>query len=460
MTNTIWQPDLSPFPGPKYLALAGALRAAIRSGELGTGAQLPPVRDLAWRLAMTPGTVARAYQIGTQEGLLSGAVGRGTFVAARMVPQAPPQLAPDPGIVDLRSPELPEVGQSAEFARILHRMAAHVGADWLTYPSQRAEAALRAAVAAWLADRVIGPFGPDDIALANGGQNAIGLVLQATLKGDRPVVLLEYLAYPGLRHATRLMRAEPVGVKMDQQGMRPDALDAACRRHAPQVLCLTPQSQNPTTARMGAERRAEIAAIARAHDLQVIEDDCYSVADTDLPSLRALAPERTWYVGSLSKSVSAGLRFGYLVCPVGMGDTGRLAAQHAFFALARPVSDLCLDLLTSGAAQRFRADVLADTAARLRMVVNMLGVHDLSWQPGLPFVWLRMPQGWRASTFARMAEAEGVLMRSADEYALSHDRAPNAVRLAIAGGVPRDRFETAIAMLARLLANPPQELSV
>lgn len=462
MTDTIWLPDLSQFAGPKYLALFSALRAAVRGGELAQGARLPTVRDLAWRLGMTPGTVARAYQLATQEGLLSGEVGRGTFVAAREpVAVAPkPGFEPDAGLVDLRSPQLPDVGQAVEFAKALRVLAGRVGPDWLDYPSQRAEAPLRAAVARMLADRLMGPMEADDIALVNGGQNAIGLVLQTCLKGDRPVVLLESLAYPGMRHAAALARAQAFGIEMDQQGMRPDALMAACKRHVPGVLCLTPQAQNPTAACMSAERRAEIAGIARDFHLQVIEDDCYSVAETDLPTIRALAPDRTWYVGSLSKSVSAALRFGFIVCPVGRGEAGRLTAQHAFFALARPVSELCLELLTSGVADRMRREVLAELGTRLQTVVNMLGAYDLSWQPGLPFVWLRLPKGWRASTFTRMAEAEGVLIRSADEYALNHDHAPNAVRLAIAGAVPRPRFDAAVAGLARLLARPPQELSV
>ncbi len=464
MTDTIWCPDLSRFPGPKYQSLTRALREAIRGGDLAEGARLPTVRDLAWRLSMTPGTVARAYQIATQEGLLSGEVGRGTFVAARGGrPVARPALyiAPDTQMVDLRAPELPDVGQGAAFARALRRMADRMGPDWLSYPSQQAEAPLRAAVVDWVSDRVMGPVATDDVVLVNGGQNAIGLVFQTCLRGDRPVILLEDLAYPGIRHAATLMRAEAIGLEMDDEGVRPDALEAACRAHAnAQVLCLTPQGQNPTAVRMGPARRAEIAAIVRRYDLKILEDDCYSVADSDVPQMRALAPERTWYVGSLSKSVSAALRFGYIVCPSGQGESGRLTAQHTFFALARPVSDLCLELLTSGAAERIRADVAAELAPRLQMVVNMLGAYHVSWQPGLPFVWLRMPKGWRASGFARRAEAEGVLVRTADTYALSHGRAPNAVRLAIAGNLPRARFEAGIAALARLLAAPPQELSV
>ena len=76
------------------------------------------------------------------------------------------------------------------------------------------------------------------------------------------------------------------------------------------------------------------------------------------------------------------------------------------------------------------------------------------------FIWLLLPLGWRASTFARVAEAEGVLLRSADEYILQDGAAPNAVRIALAGGVPEERFLRATGRLARILENPPGDLPI
>jgi DNA-binding transcriptional MocR family regulator len=467
VTDTKWLPDLTQFPGPKYLALVRALRDAIRLGTLVPDSQLPTVRDLAWQIKVTPGTVSRAYQLATQEGLLAATVGRGTFVAS-----ATPRFGPtqsfyaerDPahlaGRIDMRSPTLPDVGQGVAFTTALAGMANQISADWLDYPSQRAEAPLRHAVTQWLEGRVLGAVTADDVALCYGGQSAVNLIFQCCLRGDRPMVLIEDLAYAGFRHAARLSRADVQALEVDDQGLRPDAFDAACRRHSPQVLCLTTEAQNPTTVRMPHDRRREIADIARAYEVQILEDDCYSIAHSDIPSLRALAPERTWYVGSFSKTISAALRLGYIVCPEGMGRAGRLTAQHSFFGLARPVSDLCLSLLQSGAAADLRAGVQAGFADRLEAIVNILGAYDLSWQPGLPFVWLRLPSGWRASMFVRMAEAEGVLLRSADEFALIHGRAPNAVRMAIPGNESAAQITAACHRLARLLASPPSELSV
>ncbi len=467
MADTIWTPDLSDQEGPKYLALTRSLREAIRLGRLACGEQLPTVRDLAWQLKVTPGTVARAYQLATQEGLLAATVGRGTFVAAttpRLGPSQSLYIERDPNaastVVDLRAPILPDVGQGAAFAQVLQDMAANVGLNWIDYPSQRAELPLREAVVGWLSDRTVGAITADDIVLANGGQNAISLILLCCLRGDRPVVLTEELAYPGFRHAARLARAEVIAVEIDAQGMVPASLEAACKRHDAQVLCMTPEAQNPTTVRMPPERRAEIVEIARRYDVQIIEDDCYSLAHSTWPAMRALAPERTWYVGSLSKTVSASLRFGYVLCPDGMGHTGRLTAQHLVFALPVPVSDLTLRLLQSGQAGELRALVQADADKRLEMVVETLGAFDLQWQPGLRFVLLNLPSGWRSSSFVRMAEAEGVMVRSADEYALVTGRAPNAVRLALTGATSFDSFQAALTRLADLLSQPPTELMV
>ena len=465
--GTIWQPTLPADDGPKYLTLVRILRDAIRAGDLPEGKQLPTVRDLAWRLSVTPGTVSRSYQIATQEGLLQATVGRGTFVACRSPTLGPRvslmldrSLAAGPGRIDLRSPSLPDLGQSAAITQALQRICLQNSADWLDYPSQSQEQPLREAVTLWLADRVLGPFGATDMMLTHGGQNAIGLILACCLRGDRPVVLTEELSYPGFRYAARAARAEVVGLELDDEGIRPEALEAACRRHGPQVLCLTPSGQNPSTAQMTRGRMAQIVSIAQRHNLQIIEDECYPAGTTDALSLRALAPDRVWYAGSLSKTVSAALRFGYVVCPVGQGEAGRLTAQHSYFALSHLTTALCLDLFTSGQAALIRQGVMAEYAERLQIVVNALGAYDLCWAPGLSFVWLKMPQGWRASTFAKAAEDLGVLMRSADQYAMGHGRAPNAVRLAIAGNCSRDDLERGVGILARLLAAPPSDMAV
>lgn len=471
MPDTIWTPELTGQAGPKYLALVRALREGIRRGDLKPGTKLPTVRELAWKLGVTPGTVARGYQIATQEGLLEATVGRGTFVSTQTRRLGPTEALyahisgdfdPGHGPVDLRSPQLPDIGQTGALARAMTESAKDIGRAYLQYPGLRRDIYCREAVLDWFPeDCSLSQIATaEDLVLTHGGQNGINLVMQTCLRGDRPGVFIEALAYPGFRHAARLNRAEIHPVALDAQGMIPEALDAACRNHHGQIVCITPDAQNPTAGRMDAGRREALAQVARKHDLQILEDDCFTAPVTDLPSMRLIAPERAWHVTSLSKTISAGLRFGIVVAPEGMGEAGRLAAQHNYFGLARPITDIVTRLFASGEAMRLRYATQEEMAHRLRLTVQTLGDQDLSWLPGLSFLWLKLPLGWRGSMFVRMAEAEGVLLRSADEYALQNGQAPNAVRIAMAGAVPEERFTGAIHCLRELLDRMPNDLPV
>ena len=81
MTN--WLPDLKSGSGPLYVRLAGRIEDAIEEGDLPVGSKLPPQRNLAYDLGVTVGTVSRAYSIVRERGLVSGEVGRGTYVLER-----------------------------------------------------------------------------------------------------------------------------------------------------------------------------------------------------------------------------------------------------------------------------------------------------------------------------------------------------------------------------------------
>src|SRR5690606_41073378 len=80
---TKWLPNLAGRTGPRYQTIADAIIEAVGEGSLAPGDRLPPQRELAWRLGVTVGTVSRAYMLAEERGILSAAVGRGTFVRAR-----------------------------------------------------------------------------------------------------------------------------------------------------------------------------------------------------------------------------------------------------------------------------------------------------------------------------------------------------------------------------------------
>ncbi|MBI4264212.1 MAG: winged helix-turn-helix transcriptional regulator [Acidobacteria bacterium] len=75
----MWLPKLDG-RRPKYRAIADAIDRDVQEGALRPGARLPPHRDLADHLGVTVTTVTRAYTEAARRGLVSGHVGRGTFV--------------------------------------------------------------------------------------------------------------------------------------------------------------------------------------------------------------------------------------------------------------------------------------------------------------------------------------------------------------------------------------------
>ncbi|KIC48630.1 PLP-dependent aminotransferase family protein [Tateyamaria sp. ANG-S1] len=470
--GTIWSPELLDGQGPKYKAVMQVIRQRIAEHDLTPGDKLPPVRDLAWSLGITPGTVARAYTLLTDDGTLMAEVGRGTFVAQPNekgplfadVPIEIDSVAHNSGAqawnVNLFSPHLPSVGQATLIRRLLADVAQDPPSGVMHYPTRTSSAAARTAAAAWLAGAPLGSFGPDDIVLANGGQNAILLVFQALLKGRRPAILVEDLAYPGFRRAAELLRADVIPVEMDAQGVIPEALGAAANAHDAQVFCTSPEVHNPTCGFTPLERREALAKVAKRQDLQILEDDCYRLGQAQAPSYRMIVPERTWYISSISKSITPALRLGIAVTPKGRANILRRTAEYSFFGLPTPMTDLFAALLVHDDLPDLMADVRKAIGTYVQRTVNILGGYDIVWRKDVPFLWLRLPEGWRAGAFVQAAAQQGVGIRAAEDYACRDARTPHAVRMAINAGVSLQSFEAAIERLRDLLDNPPDQIGV
>jgi DNA-binding transcriptional MocR family regulator len=457
--GTIWPPDLESITGPKYLALIQALREAIAAGELTPGHRLPPVRNLAWDLKITPGTVARAYRRATDDGLLDAAVGRGTFIAetrnnTQAIQRDSLHLGSSNSKYDLRGTKTPDFGQDAMIREALANIIQTGIHDFADYPDPDHSKPALQAIADWLKYTDMQPD-PENIALTYGAQNAMLIALQTILAGPAPVIVTDELVYPGLRHAANMLRAEIVSVERDTEGMIPDALEQTCRRHGPQVLVSSFTIHSPTTQTTTLERRIALARVATKYELQIIDDDAFGIFSSDTPSMQTIAPERLWYIGALSKSVSTGLRIGYLITPTGHGPAARTTVLSNCYGVSQIICDLTTHLIRSGKAEAIRQRMLAFNAHRSRIAANILGQWNINWNPNVPFIWLQMPSGWRASSFQRACEQQNVLVRPADEFALIDGKAPNAARVTFGSKLSDSEFEAALYAIAKVLETRP-----
>jgi DNA-binding transcriptional MocR family regulator len=182
---------------------------------------------------------------------------------------------------------------------------------------------------------------------------------------------------------------------MDAEGLRPDALEEAILATGARVLAVLPTLQNPTGRIMSRSRRDAIVAIARKHDLILVEDDIYGAYAQDAPPPFAmLAPQRTFYVSGVSKTLAPGLRAGFIVAPAAE-QFERLLDAVRVMTYAPPAFGglIATQWIEDGTADTILAEVRDEAAARLVMARQLLGAAIETPRSDLaPHVWLPMSE--------------------------------------------------------------------
>jgi DNA-binding transcriptional MocR family regulator len=439
----MWIPNLEGRRGPKYRQIADAIDEQVQQGTLRAGARLPPHRDLADHLGVTVTTITRAYTEAARRGLISGHVGRGTFIRG-----SEPEDGPSNGPIDLSINFLMPDKEVAVLESRLFQRRVLPWTQLLGYVRTPGHLRHREAMAAWLGQQGL-QANPDHIVLTAGAQHALATSMAAvTRPGD--TVIVEELTYAGMRLLAQQMHLKLRGVSMDAEGLRPDALDAACRTTRARVLYCMPRLQNPTSAVMLDKRRRQIAAVAEKHRLTVIEDDTYGFLSPERVPLATLIPARTIFISSLSKSLFPGLRLGCAVSTPAMVEK-LTAAVWASMIMTSPIgADLLCGWLEDGTAARIAEWKRHEVAARQAMVRRLLDGERIQTHPCSPHIWLHLPVRWSSDAFVAQARSRGVIVNGSGEFATT-DNHPRGVRIAL--GTPRTRagLEEALTRIAAAL---------
>ncbi|MEL6266943.1 MAG: PLP-dependent aminotransferase family protein [Pseudomonadota bacterium] len=459
MDTKLLTPD--PDARPRFRALADRLCAAVTTGEIPAGAKLPPVRDLAYDLGISPGAVARAYRLGVERGVLEATVGRGTFARSGLAgcPAPVPPMAVEALVsegpaetLDLRNNQAIDVGQDAEIGLALQRLLERSGgAPPLTgYRRREDDFEPIEIMAGWL--RTIGvPADPERLLITPGAQAGVVAAMATLARGGTGIALTPPLLHPGLRDAAAILGTRLEPVPADADGILPDALDAACARLRPDSVQLTATLHNPTLTIMPPERRAAIVEIVRRRNTSIIEDDVYGhLLEPPTESFAALAPERTWYVGSLSKCVAAGIRVGLVLTPP--GRTMATLRAHQAFAHGTPwlIKQIAGELVRTGAAERIRRKVLVETASRAALADRLLGPYGAVTHPAASFVYVPLAEPWTSTDFVAAAAGAGVLLPPPTVYRVAKST-PDFVRIALGARTGRAGLEEGLHRLAKLL---------
>jgi 2-aminoadipate transaminase len=438
---------------PLYRQVHDSIRANIMDGTLAYGERLPPTRELAASLGLNRTTISAAYERLETAGLISGHVGRGSFVAWQGIPQ----------------------GHTADDTI---SFAASRPSE-LLFPLEEFRETCREVIAGpeALAILQLGPstgYGPlrrylledarrkgnatdsDEIAVTSGCQQALDLI-QRTLVSPGDVIVLEDPVYPGLRNVFRAAGARLIGAPMTSTGIDAASLARVMRQERPRLIVLTPNFQNPTGVTLQLENRREVLRLARENGTLIVENDTYGdlrYEGEPLPTLKHLDPGGdVILLGSFSKIAFPGLRVGWMIAPQTMIRKVSEAKQWCDLHTDQLSQAVLLRFAESGRLAAHRERMLEAGRERLRAAIaacerNLPPGSEFTRPEGGMNLWIRLPEGVDGAEMLARAQRAGVQYVAGRNFGVARDHA-NALRISFAGLAP-DRIERGMAILGKI----------
>ncbi|MCW3481681.1 PLP-dependent aminotransferase family protein [Neisseriaceae bacterium JH1-16] len=410
--------------------LVSRLIGAIEQGRYAPGSRVPSIRRTAADVGLSPFTVADAYDRLVTRGYLSARRGAGYYVEVRQV--APP---PRPAVLDdlpiddtwlLRSVYesrqldvragcgwLPAGWYDDEAQQRALRALARGGLIGEHYGEPKGYGALRVELSRQLAERGI-PAVPEQMVLTQGASKALDMVA-CTLARPGDTLLVDDPGYCNLISCLTFRGFKLVGVPWTPHGPDLAALEALLAVHRPRAYFTNPWLHNPSGASYSLPVAHRVLKLAEQHDFWIVEDnvsgDLCAERTPTLAALDGLA--RVFYIGSFSKTLSPGLRVGFIAAPA--EPVERLVRYKMLSGLTTPELNerLALALVSDG---RYRRQVerlrqrLAGAQARVARRLQSLGWTLFAQPPGGLFLLARPPVELDPQALAEAAQAEGILL--------------------------------------------------
>jgi 2-aminoadipate transaminase len=300
---------------------------------------------------------------------------------------------------------------------------------------------------------------PDNIMLVSGSLQALDLVNGIFLSpGD--TVIVEEDNYQGTLNRLARAKVKAVGIPLDRDGMRMDALAAALadlkgKGVRPKFIYTIPTVQNPTGTILSESRRGEMLRLAGEHGVAIFEDDCYADltwSGSRPPALYAMSKaENVIHIGSFSKSIAPALRVGFIVAPwQAMSrllsikfDAGSGAVEQMMLA------EYCTAHFT-GYVPVLRKGLRKKLDTLMEALNEQFGTAAEFEEPkGGIFLWVKLPDNVDTMKLYQPALAAGVAINPGPEWSVNKAHSQSRMRLCFASPT-HDEIRKGIATLAEV----------
>ena len=307
----------------------------------------------------------------------------------------------------------------------------------------------------WIAERH-GGIEAANVMVANGSLEAGAMLFEQLLEpGDR--VVIEQPTYDRTLLLLRQLGVELVPVPLEADGLDLAAFEAALAEGPIKLAHIIPNSHNPAGCTLSSEKRVRLVELAAEHDFWIFEDDPYRELPFEGEPLETMltldSADRVIHASSFSKTVSPGVRVGYLAGPA--AEIAQLAkrANETYISPNMLAEAIVLELCRSGELDRNIAFVRGALKDRCDAMVAALREQIPEAEFVVPqggyFLWLDLAAGTDTSVLLAEAKADGVSFVAGPDFMI--EGAENSLRLSFAP-VPAERMSEGIARIAGALA--------
>ncbi|AGF25543.1 MULTISPECIES: PLP-dependent aminotransferase family protein [Bacillus amyloliquefaciens group] len=434
---------------PKYIQIIQFIKEKIGNGEWPIGSKIPSQRTLAKHFEVNRSTVITALEELTADGLIEGRMGKGTVVTNNTWTLLAKNSSPDwdqyvtsgiqqpsqkivqeinksesnSDLIQLSKGELShEIFPLAVMKEIMGKVSQNIEA--FGYEEPKGYLPLREALSGYL--RTIGiQASPSSILIVSGALQALQLISMGLLQRGS-TVYLDQPSYLYSLHVFQSAGMKLTGVPMDHDGLLPEHIRMARGERGRAILYTNPCFQNPTGILMSKKRREEILAASENTQLPIIEDDIYRelwIDEIPPDPIKTIDKNgHVLYIGSLSKTLSPGLRIGWIVGPEPVIERLSDIKMQTDYGSSSLSQRVAAEWFISGEYQQHLEQVRSQLKVRRELALSVLETHlkDVAtWNipKGGFFVWVKTLPSISMKLLYTKALSKGILLNLGRIYA-------------------------------------------
>ena len=440
---------------PKYRQIIDYMKEKIENGEWPIGSKIPSQRQLAKLFQVNRSTIITALEELMADGLIQGKIGAGTIVMnntwSLLAINPPPDWSEyvKAGIHKPSKLMVREINEAEANKKFIHLSKGELAPDlfpletmqfimrnvceeldYFGYEEQKGYFPLREAISKYVKSFGINTS-PNSILIVSGALQALQLISIGLLHRES-TVLLERPSYLYSLHVFQSANIHLSGIQMDQHGIIPnDLLRRINYSQKKNILYSIPCFQNPTSVLMSKDRRKEILKICEKEQLPIIEDDIYRELWIDaLPPLPLKSMDKhghVLYIGSLSKTLSPGLRIGWIIGPEPVIERLSDIKMQTDYGTSSLSQNVTTELFSSGLYYQHNDIMRKNVKIRRDVVLEALkkyftGIGTWSIPRGGYFIWLKLNEGISMYQLFTKALSRKILVHPGNLYEFHSDQ--------------------------------------